>query len=95
MKKENIKTYTMDDINRMIKSGDFHATEGQAAPMSLDSDFWENAQVVFPNGTKIPLSLRIDPDVVDWFKSTGKGYLTRMNAVLRAYVTAQKQRDRE
>ena len=31
------------------------------------------------------------PDAVDWFKGAGKGHLTRMNAVLRAYVEAQKQ----
>jgi len=33
--------------------------------------------------------LRIDPDVLGWFKAQGKGYQTRMNAVLRAYVKAQ------
>ena len=34
------------------------------------------------------VSLRIDPDVVEWFKSKGKGYQTRINALLRAYVDA-------
>jgi len=33
--------------------------------------------------------MRIDPDVLAWFKARGKGYQTRMNAVLRAYVKAQ------
>ena len=33
--------------------------------------------------------MRIDPDVLAWFKAQGKGYQTRMNAVLRAYVKAQ------
>ncbi len=32
------------------------------------------------------LSLRIDRDVVEWFRATGKNYQSRMNAVLRAYV---------
>ena len=32
------------------------------------------------------MSLRVDPDVVAFFKAGGKGYQTRMNAVLRAYV---------
>jgi uncharacterized protein (DUF4415 family) len=31
---------------------------------------------------------RVDTDVVEWFKTRGKGHLTRMNAVLRAYVDA-------
>jgi uncharacterized protein (DUF4415 family) len=35
--------------------------------------------------------LRVDADVVDWFKAHGKGHLTRMNAVLRAYVDAHSR----
>jgi len=34
------------------------------------------------------VSLRIDPDVIEWFKRRGKGYQTRINALLRAYVDA-------
>jgi uncharacterized protein (DUF4415 family) len=44
--------------------------------------------VVFPPG-KTSVHLRLDSDVVEWFRSRGKGHLTRMNAVLRAYVDAQ------
>ncbi len=50
--------------------------------------FWKDAKVVWPE-TKQLTSLRIDPDVLIWFKAQGKGYQTRMNAVLRAYVKAQ------
>lgn len=50
--------------------------------------FWKGAKVVWPE-TKQLTSLRIDPDVLAWFKAQGKGYQTRMNAVLRAYVKAQ------
>lgn len=50
--------------------------------------FWKGAKVVWPE-TKQLTSLRIDPDVLGWFKAQGKGYQTRMNAVLRAYVKAQ------
>jgi uncharacterized protein (DUF4415 family) len=39
---------------------------------------------------KTPISLRIDPDVLAFFKSDGPGYQTRINTVLRAYVKAQK-----
>jgi uncharacterized protein (DUF4415 family) len=38
---------------------------------------------------KTSVHLRLDSDVVEWFRSRGKGHLTRMNAVLRAYVEAQ------
>jgi uncharacterized protein (DUF4415 family) len=37
---------------------------------------------------KASVSLRIDADVLEWFKSTGAGYQTRMNAVLRAFKEA-------
>jgi uncharacterized protein (DUF4415 family) len=37
---------------------------------------------------KQPISFRVDPDVLEFFKERGPGYQTRMNAVLRAYMTA-------
>jgi uncharacterized protein (DUF4415 family) len=36
------------------------------------------------------MHLRVDADVLDWFKAQGRGYLTRMNAVLRCYMEAHK-----
>lgn len=41
--------------------------------------------------TKKQVTLRIDGDVIDFFKHAGKRYQTRINAVLRAYVDAQKK----
>ena len=35
---------------------------------------------------KKPITIRIDDDVLDWFKTLGKGYQTRMNAILRTYM---------
>ena len=37
---------------------------------------------------KAAISLRLDADVLDWFRAQGTGYQTRMNAVLRAYMEA-------
>jgi len=51
----------------------------------LDASFWEKAQLVQPM-TKQAISLRVDSDVLDWFKNQGKGYQSLMNAVLRSYV---------
>jgi uncharacterized protein (DUF4415 family) len=56
---------------------------------SLGAEFWKSAQVVVPKG-KTSVHLRLDNDVVNWFRARGKGHLTRMNAVLRAYVEAKK-----
>jgi uncharacterized protein (DUF4415 family) len=39
---------------------------------------------------KTHMNLRIDADVVEWFKRSGRGYQTRINAVLRAYVQAHR-----
>lgn len=40
--------------------------------------------------SKSQLTLRVDSDVVKWFKSHGRGYQTRINALLRAYMEASK-----
>jgi uncharacterized protein (DUF4415 family) len=55
----------------------------------LDKDFFRRAKLRMPKGKQV-VSLRLDSDVLDWFKRQGKGYQTRINAVLRAYVEAKK-----
>ena len=52
-----------------------------------DPEFWQEAEVVIPP-VKTHLSLRLDEDIVAWFKQQGTGYQTRINAVLRSYVKA-------
>lgn len=49
-----------------------------------DASMWASAEVVWPRPKKL-VSLRIDPDVLEWYRSQGRGYQSRMNAVLRAY----------
>ena len=56
----------------------------------LDEDFFREASVRLPKG-KQSVSLRIDSDVLDWLKRQGKGYQTRINAILRAYVRAHRR----
>ncbi len=50
---------------------------------------WTQAKLVRPKA-KQSIHLRLDPDVIAWFKAQGRGYQTRMNAVLRTYVNAHK-----
>ncbi|MEA5593292.1 BrnA antitoxin family protein [Rivularia sp. UHCC 0363] len=57
----------------------------------LDDNFWENAKMVKPI-TKQAISIRIDDDVLDWFKNQGKGYQSLMNTVLRSYVNHQQKK---
>jgi len=52
-----------------------------------DEDFWRHAKVVLPVPKKL-VSIRLDADVLEWFKAQGKGYQSRINAVLRAYKEA-------
>jgi uncharacterized protein (DUF4415 family) len=53
--------------------------------------FWDNATVWTPPN-KQQITLRLDPDVIGWFKRGGKGYQSRMGAVLRSYVEAKRKR---
>ena len=87
------KTYSASDIAKMVATGDHAPTAKRAkeAAPALDRAFWDSARVVMPGeAAKVPISVRLDPDVLAWFKQSGKGYLSRMNAVLRVYVEAQK-----
>jgi uncharacterized protein (DUF4415 family) len=58
---------------------------------SLPPDFWESTQVHIPV-PKHAISLRLDEEVLDWFKSSGPRYQSRMNAVLRHYMAAMHSR---
>ncbi len=50
------------------------------------------AEAVFWPGIKQQITLRLDPDVLTFFKEQGRGYQTTINAVLRKYMEARKQR---
>ena len=54
-------------------------------------EFWRDAQVRQPV-PKESITIRVDRDVVDWFRAEGRGYQTRINAVLRAFVDRQRRR---
>lgn len=50
----------------------------------LDDAFWKNAvQNPFYKPTKTSTTVRVDSDVLAWLKNQGKGYQTRINAILR------------
>ena len=57
---------------------------------ALDEAFFAEAELRMPQA-KPSITIRLDPDVLEWFKGQGKGYQTRINAVLRKYVEAQKK----
>ena len=59
----------------------------------LDEAFWKNAiRNPFYKPTKTATTVRVDSDVLAWLKSQGKGYQTRMNAILRRAMLAELDR---
>jgi uncharacterized protein (DUF4415 family) len=83
---------SLSEVNEIRRRGEDPLNPNAPASEFLGVDFWKNAKVVMPHERgKTSVHLRLDSDVVDWFRHHGKGHLTRMNAVLRAYVEAQKQ----
>ena len=57
---------------------------------TIPADFWDQAQVVEPEGTQ-QITLRLPRRVLRHFKATGKGYQSRISAVLASYVDRQKK----
>ena len=51
---------------------------------------WSRARVVLP-ASKTGVYMRLDDDIIAFFKEQGRGYQTRINAVLRGYVEAHRQ----
>lgn len=64
------------------------ADDPDAQARDLD---WTRARLVLPR-RKQSIHLRIDPDVLAWFRAQGKGYQTQINAVLRTYMEARGSR---
>ena len=62
------------------------ACDPDSAPI-LDREWFKAARLVTPQ-PKVPVSIRVDRDVLEWFKARGPRYQSRMNAVLKAYVAA-------
>jgi len=89
----DIKTFSLDDIRAMRARGEIVPTRADAPEIDMPDGFWDSATLQAPL-VKSTISMRVDPDILDFFKSQGAGHLTRMHAVLRAYVDAQRAKDK-
>jgi uncharacterized protein (DUF4415 family) len=89
MAENDTRKYSLEELRGMRERGET-GTRADAPVYSLKPDFWENARVVMPPG-KASIHLRVDSDVLEWFRAQGRGHLTRMNAVLRSFMEAQKK----
>ncbi|MBF0405543.1 BrnA antitoxin family protein [Candidatus Magnetominusculus xianensis] len=86
----------MTDWARVAAMTDSNIEEAVASDPDTfipDAKWFEKAQIVMPK-VKETVTLRLDPDVLKWFRHDGRGYQTRINAVLRAFVEAQEHRVR-
>jgi uncharacterized protein (DUF4415 family) len=105
-KKSNIVQHTADALAARRKRGESRtdwkaaasasraaieksiARDPDEAGMTID---WDRAMVELPQPKEV-LNMRVDRHVLDFFRKTGRGYQTRINAVLRAYVKAHEHR---
>lgn len=60
---------------------------------ATDEAFWQGARIVMPK-PKETITIRLDADVLAWFRQRAPGYQTRINAVLRSYMQAHEKEDR-
>ena len=83
------KRYSLADLKAMRAQGETR-TAPDAPTIEVDETFWQNARVVTPQAPKVHTGIRLDADVLAWFKTQGRGWQTRINAVLRSYYEAQR-----
>src|SRR5258708_451306 len=93
-KSGHIVSYTADELKAMEARGETRSDWARAAAQPLpdgsDPDDateeidWATTELPMPR-RKAHASLRLDADMLDWFKSQGRGYQTRINAILRSY----------
>lgn len=81
------------DWERIRKMKDSEIRYTRDAPRSTPADW---ARAIAHRGLPVPfrktqIALRVDEDVLEWFKAQGPGYQTRMNAVLREYRNAHRR----
>src|SRR5271169_5706969 len=87
-KNENIARFSADKIRREIA----RLADKDEGPLAAG---WESTVMVGLPPAKQDIHIRLDGDILDWFKARGKGYQTRINAVLRAFVQTRQRVERK
>ena len=81
------KKLAKSDLKRLDEMSDANIDYSDIP--ALDAAFFRDARVVVPPGKK-QLTVRLDADVLAWLQDQGKGYHSRINAILRAYYEAHQ-----
>jgi uncharacterized protein (DUF4415 family) len=99
MKEKNITIVSREtprkiksDLDKLRKLADAEIEASIADDPDWSGDWnWSEAVLVIPPKKKA-ISIRVDEDVLDYFKKDGAGYQRRMNAVLRSYVQQKRKK---
>ena len=76
------------DLPRLRRATDVEIMRTSPPELAdLPAGFWDHASLTVPV-RKHAISLRVDEDVLEWFKQAGPRYQSRMNAVLRSFMQA-------
>ncbi len=90
-KKSNPRRSSRTNWNKLRRMSAASIRKGIAADPdahATDENFWKSARVVMPTPKEI-VTMRLDADLLRWFRQQ-RGYQTRINAILRAYMQAQE-----
>ncbi len=104
-KKERIVRYSAAEVAAMIARGESKTDWARVKAMPQEEverladeedgplpEGWESTIVMHGlPPRKRDVHIRLDADVLDWFRAHGRGYQTRINAVLRAFVEARRR----
>jgi uncharacterized protein (DUF4415 family) len=100
---EQIVTYTLEELRQLPSQSDWarinamtedeirRSEEGDPELEGLEDMDWSQAEWV-DYRAKRPISIRLDADVLEYFKAAGPRYQSRINAVLKSYVRACEKR---
>jgi uncharacterized protein (DUF4415 family) len=88
MKKKLISKKSLTDFNRLKNMKDSEIDTSDIP--SLDKVFFKNAKLRLPESKSL-ITIRIDSDVLKWLKSQGRGYQTKINAILKTYMESVKE----
>ena len=107
-KQGNIVSYSAEELKAMRERGEDRTDWARVDAMTemqleaaiandpawadIPRDWYKHATPYYPKEHKKQVTLRIDPDILAWFKRQGRGYQTRINAALRAFVEAHERK---
>lgn len=86
------RRYSLDELKAIRQQGKTE-TRADAPAYPVEDAFWNHARITMPHDQpKIHTGIRLDADLLTWFKGQGRGWQTRMNAVLRSYYETHTDR---